>query len=213
MCCKRSRFVGGNNDADANAGEEKAPSAGCRSVTFKGGTKPEPAPAPNPVPASDDDSEATCDDVWFAVSHGNQKADSNNIKKNFKGYLSHFKGYVYVDRDGVQCSCVGHAFKARVATANSPRKYYARLTRGSTDNKLCLDSGATSDMFKDRKCFGQDYRSVDGWFVFMGNGSKVKVAGVGSTQIKVHGKVLALPDSLHIPELEHNLLSLTTHAL
>ena len=45
----------------------------------------------------------------------------------------------------------------------------------------------------------------------MGDGNDVKVEGCGTSRIKVDGKIIRLPGSLHVPDLDCDLFSTTRH--
>ena len=59
--------------------------------------------------------------------------------------------------------------------------------------------------------FENDYVKCDGVFVLMGDASKIPVAGHGTSRMKIAGNVTRLVNSLHVPELDCNLLSATKH--
>ena len=77
---------------------------------------------------------------------------------------------------------------------------------------LCPDSGATSDMFWDRRVFlDSSYRVCHDRYVEMGDGSRVPILGSGTVKFQLAGQVVRLSDCLHVPSLDVNLLSIRTH--
>eukprot|EP00531_Pseudo-nitzschia_arenysensis_P008906 CAMPEP_0116127296 /NCGR_PEP_ID=MMETSP0329-20121206/6769_1 /TAXON_ID=697910 /ORGANISM="Pseudo-nitzschia arenysensis, Strain B593" /LENGTH=2217 /DNA_ID=CAMNT_0003621395 /DNA_START=65 /DNA_END=6718 /DNA_ORIENTATION=- len=78
---------------------------------------------------------------------------------------------------------------------------------------LVADSGATSDMFAEREYFEDDYKKCKNVSVYMGDGSPVKVEGIGTATIKIEGHTIRLPNVLHVPQLDCNLMSITQHGL
>ena len=135
--------------------------------------------------------------------------DAHNIKETdslgyFHPLYDKLRAFRVVDRLGASRVCIG---RCRVANGihQSPEWH--------TKETVVPDSGATSDMFRLREHFSDDYQPCENGFVYMGDGSPTPVAGIGTARIKIQGKVIELPNALHIPGLNCNLMSITRHGL
>ena len=83
---------------------------------------------------------------------------------------------------------------------------------GSGRSLLCPDSGATADMFWDRRLFvDSDYEPLSTRHVEMGDGRRVPIAGRGTVEFVVDGHRVRLADCYHVPDLDVHLLSIRVH--
>ena len=76
------------------------------------------------------------------------------------------------------------------------------MTSPLTDVEFLPDSGATSDMRKDRSVFEDDYVACNDVFVLMGDGHEIPVLGYGTFRMKIDGYVTRLINSLYVPGLD-----------
>ena len=60
--------------------------------------------------------------------------------------------------------------------------------------------------------FSSNGHSKD-FFVYMGDGSSVPVAGIGTARIKIKRRTIKLPNVRHVPDLDCNIMSITRHGL
>ena len=79
-------------------------------------------------------------------------------------------------------------------------------------NDIIPYSGTTSTMRRRRSDFEDNsYTACNGVFVLMGNASKIPVAGYGTSRMKIDNNVTRLVNSLHVPDLDCDLISTTKH--
>ena len=109
--------------------------------------------------------------------------------------------YSVVDRNGVPTTCIGHC-----------RSVNRGVNVGPTET-IVPDSGATSDMLRLRDFFANDYRKCQNVFVYMGDGSPTPVLGIGTARLEVEGRIIHLPNALHVLDLDCNLMSITRHGM
>ncbi|PRQ16367.1 putative RNA-directed DNA polymerase [Rosa chinensis] len=77
-------------------------------------------------------------------------------------------------------------------------------------NAWLLDSGCSHHMCFNRDWF-DNYQSIDGRSVFMGDNTPNKVMGIGTVRIKMHDEIIkTLTKVRHVPDLKNNLISLGT---
>ena len=164
------------------------------------------------------DTEVADEDMEFTV------VDVHNINKTDTDYFEHFAHFDQVDSNGIHHSCIGRSkFKLTDLTAirnnhrlrlvHTNHRRIRKAQKYRYADMACLDSGATGDMLNDKRHFGKDFRLAKDLFVYMGDGTPIKVVGTGTARIKIEGKVIVLPGAMYIPELDCNLLSITQHAL
>ena len=115
--------------------------------------------------------------------------------------------------------CIGTCrFAGCLSSDQSPTKKQKACTQTNKYYKgklrtLVPNSEATSHMSTEESNSGDNYRRCKDVFVFvyMGDGTRVLLAGYGTAQTKLNGKVQVLPKSLHVPGLDCSLLSITHH--
>ena len=175
----------GLEDASKNAGSAKRVVGNVKRVGVS-----------NPYDVLGDDE--SDDESPYSDAH----VDANNIKDVDSEHYMHsvYDSLIAISPDPVY-KCIG-----------SCRKVSSSNNRPGQDT-LCADSGATSDMFAKREHFTSDYRQCNNVYVTMGDGSPVPVLGIGTARFKVDGYVLEIPNALHVPNLDCNLLSITRHGL
>ena len=132
----------------------------------------------------------------FVDAHNISQTDSDDYMTPIYNDLNNC---THRNRHGHTVTCAGVA------------RHVGRATPHTDGATLVPDSGATSDMFKEKRHFIGDYRKCKDLFVYMGDGSPVPVAGIGTVRIKVRGRVIVLPNVLHVPALDCNLMSITRH--
>jgi hypothetical protein len=77
---------------------------------------------------------------------------------------------------------------------------------------LCVDSGATRDMFNDRKLFFyyKDLSSANR-HVVVADDTKIPIRGLGHVRFSLAGRTVELQNVLYVPGLQMPLLSVRTH--
>jgi hypothetical protein len=77
---------------------------------------------------------------------------------------------------------------------------------------LCVDSGATKDMFNDKGLFYY-YKdiSAEGRHVIVADDATIPILGLGHVRFNLAGRTVELRNVLHVPELQMPLLSVRTH--
>ena len=111
----------------------------------------------------------------------------------------------YTDRYGTRHRCLSLVNRAVARMALDS------TDESSDDKEIIPDSGATSHMFHSARYFTGDYTRCANSFVVVGDGQRIPVQGYGTARIKIDGKVIVLPNALHVPGLESNLFSATRH--
>ena len=101
-------------------------------------------------------------------------------------------------------------------TVSSEAPFVCRRSRNPSQSAsrpfLCPDSGATADLFWDRRLFDDDsYESLVEQYVEMGDGSRVPIAGRGTVSFLMGGHSVCLSDCLHVTDLDVHLLSIRVH--
>ncbi|KAI7954364.1 hypothetical protein MJO28_004764 [Puccinia striiformis f. sp. tritici] len=82
-----------------------------------------------------------------------------------------------------------------------------QVTLGQNKSVMILDSGATTSMFNSRSFFHSPQSTND--VVYLANGDKAKVTGQGTATIELPNAILQLSNSLLVPSLTSNLISLS----
>jgi hypothetical protein len=71
-----------------------------------------------------------------------------------------------------------------------------------------LDSGATTSMFNDLSFFPSLSKSFE--VIYLADGSQTSAEGIGTAQIELPHAIITLKNSLYVPSLTSNLISLST---
>ena len=153
----------------------------------------------------------------FIDSHTACNDFKNDIDRYFHPSYSELEKLNCIDRHGVTQRYIGTCcFAGSLSSDQSPTKKQKTCTQTNKHYKgkrctLVPDSGATPYMFTKESDFGDNYRRYKDVFVYMGNSTRVLVAGYSTTRIKLNRKVQVLPKSLHLPGLDCSLLLITRH--
>lgn len=108
----------------------------------------------------------------------------------------------------------GAARKALLLRRSAPVKRLklkmAALRTQRCDKTLCVDSGSTHDMFKEREVF-TNCTPLDNTFILAADDSPITVAGKGTVTTRVGDQIIRLHNCLRVPGLAMSLLSVRTH--
>ena len=82
----------------------------------------------------------------------------------------------------------------------------------SSIKQLCLDSGASHDLWNNRDDFIK-YKEITnaGRYVTLADDSKIPIMGIGTIQFRIGSKVIRLNNVYHVPRLDMPLLSMRIH--
>jgi hypothetical protein len=99
-----------------------------------------------------------------------------------------------------------------------PTKLSSARSGSSGNNKqqvisyLCVDSGASCDLFPDRSYFIH-YKDISdaGHYVVVANGSHIPIHGIGTLRCQIDGHEVLIRKVYHVPLLNSPLFSICTH--
>ncbi|KAG8491179.1 hypothetical protein CXB51_014423 [Gossypium anomalum] len=151
-------------------------------------------------------------------SKGRSKSSNKGKTCNFCKKKRHIKSECYklqnkikrkaANQKGKQSENSGEA--AIVADYSNGELLIASVNDSKVREEWILDSGCTFHMSPNRDCF-TTYETVSEGVVLIGNNTSCKIAGVGTTKVKMFdGVVRTLSDVQHVPKLKRNLISLST---
>jgi len=110
--------------------------------------------------------------------------DVHNIRDTSTDYFEHFSQYDQLDFKGRRHSCIGctnlQRSLIRAHSAMHGRVCIRKILQHAYSDMACLNSGATGDMLNHVRHFGKDYRPTKDLFVYMGDGTPIKVDGTGT---------------------------------
>ena len=155
--------------------------------------------------------------AWSETKQGFVDASQvdNDLNNPSEDYFNATLNSILGAYDRIDSSKITPQIKARCVALC--KRHFIRRTESPNElmrkiRKLVLDSGATADMRKYKDDFEIDsYVRCHNAFVCMGNGMEIPIAGYGTSRAKINGNVVRLPLSLHVPDLDCDLLSATRH--
>jgi hypothetical protein len=88
----------------------------------------------------------------------------------------------------------------------------SKTTNDAVESYICVDSGASRDLFPDRSYFS-DYKDISdkGHYVVVADNSRIPIQGIGTVRCSLAGHEVLFRKVYHVPALNAPLFSIRTH--
>ena len=138
----------------------------------------------------------------------------HNVNKCWKMY-PHLNPHKKIERQETAFVADGDVSQDQtVVCLVAKHSQYAEQVKASPEINWIIDSGCSNHMTHDKSLF-MSYTVVHKpQFVELGNGNKARIVGKGAVQVKIivsgASRVCVLADTMHVPDLGYNLVSVPT---